>query len=207
MQFGKDLLSDYLKDRLNEREGHETWVRSAFAKAVKDIFCKTFGKDVEYLEKWKVSPDVPPDLDMTVRKALQFIGDGFRQIKGSIWIDLVFRDSQKNKILADGRYLNELKAVKEHGGFNILIVRPDKLNNDPNGSEAQVKPLVEYAMSIHNMKIWKYITPPYGMEYIDHIVYNDGTIEDLYYHIDNELVPRIEEFFNAQKRNDRKEKN
>lgn len=198
---GKDTLADYLQIRLNERraDSQPLWERSAFAKAVKDIFCSTFGKDMDYVEQWKPHADPPLDLDMSVRKSLQFIGDGFRTIKGSIWIDLMFRDKKGYKIISDVRYINELKAVKEHGGFNILIVRPDKLNNDSNGSEAQMRPLLEYALDLRDSECLGTCLPPAGMELIDLVVYNDGTIAELYQHADDVVVPAIEKFFKEKK--------
>lgn len=199
---GKDTLADYIQQRLNERieqrsDGSPLWRRSAFARAVKDIYCQVFDKDMAFVEEWKPQAVAPPGLDMTVRKSLQFIGDGFRQIKGSIWIDLMFRGNQGYKIISDVRYINELRAIKEHGGLNILIVRPDKINNDPNGSEAQMKPLLEYALAhreANELGLWP-PSPPPGMETIDLVVFNDGTIEDLHRHAEEVVIPAIERFF------------
>lgn len=82
-QHGKDTLADRLCERLNS-QSQSNWQRRAFAANVKRVFCETFGVDSAFVEKWKVRSDVPPGFDMPVRQALQFIGDGFRQIMGSI---------------------------------------------------------------------------------------------------------------------------
>lgn len=187
-QNGKDTLADYLRAKLNDRMGEEFWTRSAFAKAVKEIFCSTFNKDPYFVEKWKVREDAPPDLDKTVRQALQFIGDGFRQIKGSIWIDIMFRDKKTPRIVSDCRYVNELRAVKQHGGFVILVVRPDMINDDPNGSEAQMRPFAQYALDLSDER-------PEGWELVDMVVINNGDMQDLYKHIDDAVLPAVEAFF------------
>jgi hypothetical protein len=207
-QHGKDSLADYLHVKLNDRLAKRNpespvtpWTRSAFARAVKDIFCTTFGKDLAYVEQWKVSPQPPPDLDITVRKALQFIGDGFRQIKGSIWIDIMFRDKDAHKIISDVRYVNELQALHDHGGFNILVVHPDRINDDPNGSEAQMRPFADYALwrTGGGHSDVRSMNSPVGWPLVNSVIINDGTLVDLYRKADD-LIPRIERFFAAKER-------
>lgn len=204
LQFGKDTTADYLHTKLNERLGKDFWRRSAFAYNVKRIFNETFGKDNDYIEKWKVQKGVvPPDLDMEVRTALQYIGDGFRKIKSSIWIDLVFRDKSP-QILSDCRYLNELKAIDEHNGFSVLLVNPARLNSDPNGSEAEIRPLVVWAIENrwnaenhlrHVRLIPEEFNAPAAMKHVNYVLFNDGSKEELYSKISDKLVPDIEEHF------------
>lgn len=201
-QNGKDTLADYLQSQLNRGPGITYWKRTAFAKAVKDIYCKTFDKDYAFVEKWKVIDECPPGMDMTVRKALQFIGDGFRKIKASIWIDLMFRDSDA-KIVSDARYINELEAIKLHGGFNIVVARPDKLNNDPNGSEAQIRPLAEWAIRNKNMQHYPVsewidfddLQTPAEARFVDMILVNEGSLEDLYRQVNHIIIPNIHKYF------------
>jgi hypothetical protein len=161
---------------------------------------ETFDKDNDYIEKWKVVPEAPPDLDMPVRKALQFIGDGFRQIKASIWMDLVFRDSDPDTygVVSDARYINELARVKQEGGFTVLVVRPDQLNDDPNPSEAQIKPLILWAMknSLSGRLTNQDIGQPDGFKYVDYVLNNNGSVEDLYAEIDGSLTTAVSIFLN-----------
>lgn len=202
-QNGKDCLSDYLRVELNNRMAEDFWQRAAFAKNVKRIFCETFNKDMYFVEKWKVVNEAPPDLDMPVRKALQFIGDGFRLIKSTIWMDMLFRESDTPRIVSDARYINELRAIKMHGGFIVVIARPDKINDDPNGSEAEIRPVAEWAIrnkdkELLPVKDWVNFTDPLtpaAAEFVDRIVVNDGTVEDLYHKIKEYLVPAIEQYF------------
>lgn len=222
-QNGKDTLADKLCERMNlecnedsakkedyDESGTPTWKRAAFAVNVKRVFCETFAVDMAFVEEWKVKPEIPPGFDMPVRQALQFIGDGFRKIRGTIWLDLAFRDNTP-KIISDVRYINEFTRIKSEGGLNILIGRPDKLNNDPNGSEAQIRPFVDWALRAFSptskfidLRDVDYKTlkgllddatqPPEGMELFDVFIRNDGTIDDLYELIDQKLVPFVNQF-------------
>lgn len=232
-QQGKDTLADYLAFKLNEErlerrrreqllstkcslnlDGKSVfWERSAFARAVKQIYCETFDKDLDFVEFWKTNPEIPPGMDMTVRKALQLIGDGFRQIQRNIWIDLMFRDTSRPKIISDARYVNELTAIHEHGGFNVLVVHPDRINEDSNGSEAQMRPFARYALgSVGWSRRSKMENPtsddkspyadaerPEGWELVHWVIINDGTVEDLYRKADT-LIPMIHNFFESKER-------
>lgn len=212
-QMGKDTLADHLCPKLNLSGG--PWKRSAFASAVKKVFCETFGVDLAFVEKWKVIPEPPPGFSMPVRQALQFIGDGFRKIQPSIWLDLAFRNKETSTIISDVRYINEFTRVKKEGGLNIIVGRPNKLNYDSNDSEAQIRPYVSWLMSrfktteekcIDLRKFdWKdarrsVLQPPPDIELFDLFVLNDGTEEDLHTLIDEKVVPFCKEFvFNKEK--------
>ncbi len=210
LQNGKDTLADYLALQLNggykPLKGsiplEDSWVRAAFASNVKRIFMETFNKDAAYVEKWKVRPECPPDLDMPVRKALQFIGDGFRTILGTIWLDLVFRDTRQ-KIISDVRYINELAAVYANKGFNILIIHPDRVNDDPNGSEAQLRPLVDWALknreiAVSNLeqvkKNYQEYSAPEEIKYLNLIIFNDSNVYALCNKITDIVIPAIHNF-------------
>lgn len=196
---GKDVLSDYLAEKLNSKHRIQ-WKRSAFATAVKDVYMNAFGKDAEFIETWKRKQEVPPGMLMNVRKGLQFIGDGFRQIQGDIWIDIALRDESRNLIISDSRYINEGKAIKKKGGFMIVIYRPGFLNDDPNPSESQIKAIVDYFLknNIQEGPIKKTLNQPEELSYYDYFLINDGSLQDLYNKIDQKLIPYIEDFYYDQ---------
>lgn len=148
MQNGKDTAADYLKEKLPSVFG-EDFTRTAFAASVKRVYSETFNVPLSFIEEWKVKPECPPGFDMNVRQGLQFIGDGFRKIQGNIWIELAFRNRTDNIILSDARYINELKKIKSLDGLTILVWRPGFENNDPNGSESQIKPVVDWFKACH----------------------------------------------------------
>lgn len=212
-QHGKDTTADYLAAKMsdNPSDGPEivdlgiVWERTAFALNVKKVFCDTFDVDLEFVEKWKTIPEPPPGFDMPVRQALQFIGDGFRKIRGTIWLDLAFRDMTRPKIISDVRYRNEWLRIKAEKGLNLLVGRTDRLNDDPNGSEAQVRPYVEWCLNYYKGRNFvmfpgmgtdgKLIKgAPEHMLSFDLFVRNDGTTDELRATLKQNVIPFIKLF-------------
>jgi hypothetical protein len=193
---GKDVLADYLVERLNSVD--PGWNRSAFANAVKDIFCSSFGVDRQFIEDWKRNPEPPEGFLKNIRQSLQFIGDGFRQIRGNIWIEIALRDESKKLIISDSRYINEAKAVRAKGGVMVVLYRPGFMNDDPNPSEAQIKPIVEWCNNhLEDGPIFSQVGSdfPSDLQYYDLFIRNDGTIEQMYEKIDRIVVPYLKEKF------------
>jgi len=195
--MGKDVASDYLCAKLNDIGNSGLWVRSAFANAVKDVYCDAFDVDRDFIEQWKRNPEPPPGMLMNVRKSLQFIGDGFRQIKGDIWIEIALRDESKQMIISDSRYINEAKQAYRKNGLNVVLYRPGFLNDDPNPSEAQIRPIIEWCVKTQkegpivlteeNMSF-----APEGYSFYEYFLINDGSLEDLYSKIDRLLIPYVQ---------------
>lgn len=183
---GKDVAADYLGEKLG-------WDRDAFAKNVKRVYCETFDVDLDFVEEWKSNPEVPPGFDMNVRKGLQFIGDGFRKIQGNIWIELAFRNRTRPVIISDVRYVNELKKIRSVGGINVLIYRTGFLNDDPNGSEAQIRPFVEYFVDQGFEGVFRPESDVGEMNLVDVFLRNDGTLDDLYAKLDEIVLPYVHE--------------
>jgi hypothetical protein len=195
---GKDVLADYLAEKLG-------WSRIAFADAVKKVFMDTFDVDRIFIEKWKRNPEPPPGYLKNIRQSLQFIGDGFRTIRPEIWLETAFRQPG-DKIISDARYLNEVEFTKKQGGVTILVWRPGYENDDPNLSEAQIRPVVDYFSEAGvEGQIWPIDTPKReahehmrgkGPELFDLFIINDGSLEDLYQTADNLIIPYIEAHYN-----------
>jgi len=202
-QNGKDTISDYLRERLLQDEEFKVdFERAAFAKSVKRIYAETFDVSYDFIEEWKVKDEPPPGFDMNVRQSLQFIGDGFRKIKASIWIDLMFRN-HGHKIISDVRYLNEARRIVQEGGLNILVVHPDRVNDDPNGSEAQIRPYAVWCLenipvtgnaTVGLMQNCQNETLP-DLNLFQFFVRNDGSVQDLYSSVDSVLIPEIKRAF------------
>lgn len=205
-QNGKDTIADRVMAHMERStEGREQWKRTAFAAKVKQIFCETFNVDLDFVEKWKTVPEPPPGFDLPVRKSLQFIGDGFREIQPTVWLDQPFRDRSVPLIISDVRYVNEFVRVKAEGGLNILVVRPDRMNDDPNGSEAQIKPFANWLYNhfgkedklIFDLRKFNwnlYEDFPSLIQFIDVFVCNKSTKEDLLNSIDAHLMPIVRSF-------------
>lgn len=178
---GKDKASDHLAERLG-------FGRDAFAFGVKRVFCEYFGVDMDFVEKWKVVDEPPPGFLTSVRRALQLIGDGFRKIKDDVWIEALFRRSPDGVVVSDVRYRNELAAVRARGGVNLLIYRPGFLNDDPNGSEAQIRPFVEHFLSRGEEGR---VSGDGDFGLVDFFVVNDGGLDDFYGKLESLVVPHL----------------
>lgn len=202
MAVGKDTAADFIMGILNAQwadkypKKGEPWQKKSFAAAVKGIFCATFGVDIDFVEKWKRSPECPPGFDLPIRNSLQFIGDGFRTIQANIWVDILLKNLDSSIIISDGRYLNESKAVREHGGINILLYRPGYLNDDPNESERQLKKIIEWCLETKQKdgKInINFDNVPEGIDNYDLFLLNDGDVNQFYLKLNKILMPLIEE--------------
>ncbi len=182
---GKDTVADMIIPLLNQHmDENKAAVRKvAFAYNVKKIFCDYFDVDFNFIEQWKRNPEPPPGFLMTVRQSLQMIGDGFRQVKASVWIDKLINKAS-NVIITDGRYINEAHAIKQKGGINILVNRPSHRNDDQNGSEKTMGEVSDYFLDkgIEGLISDK----TYAM--FDYHLKNDGDIVNLEDKVANNLI-------------------
>lgn len=201
---GKDCVADYLAMNLG-------WERSAFAKNVKQVFMDTFDVSWDFVEEWKVKPDPPPGFKMPIRQGLQFIGDGFRKIQGNIWIELAFRRMTKPSIISDVRYINELSKINDVDGVSVLVYRPGYINDDPNGSEAEIRPIVEWFRDtgLEGNVVEQFLEQqcgplddfgdvlecctevPNDCLKVDLFIINDGKLDDLYDKCGNIIIPFV----------------
>jgi len=187
MRSGKNMTGEYLCEKIKFKP-------ASFANPVKKIFCDAFGVDIDFVEKWKVEQNFPPNFEKNVRQSLQFIGDGFRQIKSDVWIDYAIKNNPDYSCYMDGRYINELSKVRQQNGINILVWRPGYENNDPNQSEAQIRPIVEWFASKNIEGDVSGISKeqaPEGCQYINFFIMNNGTLENLYNKIDNLIISNL----------------
>ena len=202
---GKDVLADMVAEAFNRDlpvDDSVYWHRTAFAGAVKDIYCNAFGVDRDFIEKWKRHPEPPPGFLQTVRKSLQFIGDGFRQIQGDVWINIALR-GPRNVVISDGRYINEARAAHKLGGVNVLVWRPGFENNDPNLSEAQILPIIRWCLDtnqngpiVHSGDFD--VEPVEGTENYDYFFRNDVEMEQLRDKVKTELIPFLRDRYSGR---------
>ena len=124
---GKDTVADYLSK-------HHGFIRLSFAGKVKDVAHIVFGWDRELLEgltkesrAWRELVD--PYWGISPRVALQRIGtEMFRtHIHPDTWVKAVIRTIQatpeRNYVITDCRFENEVKALKDLGGKILYVSR------------------------------------------------------------------------------------
>ena len=196
---GKDTAADYLVNFHGFR-------RDSFANTLKDAVAHVFGWDRVMLEgRTKEAREWREQLDLwwserlnipvlTPRWVLQQWGTevcrhGFHD---DIWIASLenkLRTSRDNVVISDVRFPNEIRAIHNAGGLTVRIKRGDdpewydaavSVNRGPDGNAT-------WSLSkskIEQLKIHASETAWVGGK-IDHIVYNDSTIDELFNQIKN----------------------
>jgi hypothetical protein len=196
---GKDTAADYLVNFHGFR-------RDSFANTLKDAVANVFGWDRTLLEgrtkearEWREQVDTwwAERLNMphlTPRWILQYWGtevcrQGFHD---DIWIASVenkMRKTTDNIVISDVRFPNEIKAIHNAGGIVVRVQRGvmphwyDIAIQANKGVESAQKFLKKEG--IHASE-----TAWVGGK-IDHILYNDSSIDDLYNQIKNLVEDRL----------------
>ena len=136
-RVGKDTFSEYFQKYA--AEGKLDVKIYSFAKAVKQVVVDTFNIPMEIIEEYKIIDEPHPETQMPMRKMLQFIGDGFRKFKNTVWIEKVIEQINKDgpdiAVISDVRYENEACIIQSHGGLVILVHRKGTSVNDDHPSE------------------------------------------------------------------------
>jgi len=204
---GKDTAADYLVNF------HE-FRRDSFANTLKDAVSAVFGWDRTLLEgrtkearEWREQVDpwwaermgLP---DLTPRWILQYWGTDVcrKSFHDDIWIASLenkMRKTGDNIVISDVRFPNEIAAIHTSGGLVVRIKRGDdpewfssaeSYNRGPNGNTT-------WALSKSRLEKSRIHASEYSWVggKIDHVIYNDSTIDSLYsqvgslLNVDNEL--------------------
>ncbi len=190
---GKDTAADYLVNFHGFR-------RDSFANTLKDAVACVFGWDRTLLEgrtkearEWRerVDPWWAERLNMpnlTPRLMLQLWGtevcrNGFHD---DIWIASLenkMRKTTDNIVISDVRFPNEIKAIHNAGGIVVRIKRgldPDWYEDavNANAGSQNMSWLISKSR-LEKLGIHASETAWVGGD-IDHIVYNDSTIDELF---------------------------
>lgn len=145
---GKDTLSDYLVEKYN-------FIKYSYATPLKDA-CKTLflltdeqlydqNKKEEIDERWGISP----------RQMFQIVGtDFFREkINENFWIQhfqyWYSMNKNKNIVIADCRFQNEIDTIKKLNGITIKLVRTTNFV-DSHISESGINSLSNFDYIIDN---------------------------------------------------------
>lgn len=193
---GKDTIADYLVNF------HE-FRRESFANTLKDAVSSVFGWDRTMLEgrtkearEWREEVDHwwADRLDMptlTPRWVLQYWGTevcrkGFHD---DIWIASLenkLRNSRDHVVISDCRFPNEISSIRNAGG-KIVWVRRGEL---PDWYDIAIEANKNNNVAIQELKLKKIHaseTAWIGTEF-DEIIYNDGSINDLYQQVEELVV-------------------
>lgn len=136
-----------------------------FADLLKEVAQTMLNMPFEDFNLQEVKQQYLEWLGMTVREFLQKLGTAVRnEIDPDFWVKALFNAYVKNIIIADVRFPNEAKAVKDAGGLLIRINRPGA----GAGNHISETALDDY-------------------KDFDYIINNEGTLKDLFYKVKNVL--------------------
>lgn len=186
---GKDTFSDYII----EKHG---FIKYSFADPLKKGLQHFFNLTDEQLYDPKLKEMIDPRWGVSPRQLFQVIGTDVFQyslkkflpkinsddtrthwvILFKQWYEKLLNENQKqnpnpnpNVIIADGRFIHEIEEIRKMGGKIIKVIRPVFDNNkDMHKSEMEMDEI--------------------PTEYIDNIIYNQGTLEDFYEQIDKIVI-------------------
>lgn len=191
---GKDTAANYLVNEFN-------FEKDSFAKTLKDILSVMFNWDRSLLEgdstearNWRNKTDVwwskKLGIDnFTPRYAMQHIGTNvFRNnFHTDIWVSTLenrLKNSNKNIVVSDVRFLNEIRTIKNLGGKIFRISRGNEpewfqcANLANSGNEESLIKMKEY--NIHSSE-WSWIFS----DHFDATIYNNKDINSLKENIKN----------------------
>jgi len=183
---GKGTVGDILSDI-----GFE---KISFASHLKDVTSVMFGWDRNLLEgdtnesrefREEVDPFWSDKLErkFTPRLALQLMGTevGRNVFGANFWIHSLenkIKDVSKHYVVTDVRFQNEIDWIRKQKGI-LIEIRRDKLpswyniaDKANNGCQHSISVMKD--IEIHESE-WKWI----NKQNVDHVVRNDGTLEDL----------------------------
>lgn len=196
---GKDTIADYLIT-------HKGFRRMSFAGPLKDAVSSIFGWDRQMLEgttkesrKWRDQVDtwwanrlgIP---HLTPRWVLQQWGTevGRKAFHDDIWIasieNKLIKLTSENIVISDCRFINELKSIKNVGGYTIRVERGQKpiwydhaiiYNSGPMHPSYK-----EAEKFLKEQKIHASEYSSVGLDY-DFNIDNNGSLADLYSQIDS----------------------
>lgn len=200
---GKDTAADYLVNF------HE-FRRDSFANTLKDAVAAVFGWDRTLLEgrtkearEWReqVDPWWAKRLGMptlTPRWVLQYWGTDVcrNHFHDDIWIASLenkMRKTTDNIVISDVRFPNEIKAIHNSGGLVVRIKRgpePDWFQDALNFNAGPKT--IGWALGKERLQRAGIHASEYSWVggNIDHVVYNDSTIDDLFSQIKNLVSDR-----------------
>jgi hypothetical protein len=161
---GKDAFAEFLAEALIEKTGN-TYVMMAYAHELKSMVQREFdlswdqlwGDEKESKDKrYRKLTDKDEEVYWTGREIMQAFGEFYRSIDNDFWVKKLFSVMEENEykdvLITDCRYPNEIKPIKERGGYHIRITREGKgeIHGSEHSSETSLDDGFEVDISVGN---------------------------------------------------------
>lgn len=159
-QVGKDTLANLIcRNSLATDLGFIE--KCSFAQPLYDMAERYFFDDgfrnKDYYDQFPLEKEIPlKKLNLTPRQILISLGQSMRAISPTFWIDQVPLD--RNIVIPDLRFPNEVEFVKKHGGIVIKVERPGIEDSNDLADSA----LADYTG-------WDYVVQNTGLDELDKI--------------------------------------
>jgi len=138
---GKTTVADFIKEIVTDTEVQKWSFATSLKQIAKDIFDWNGDKDI-YYENIQVSdrtyPLIPIPIPDRGRQLLINIGGYFRNIRQSVWVDLIMKKiSEYDRIhlekdnihcIDDLRFLNEISVVKKYNKCITIRIKRDSVS-------------------------------------------------------------------------------
>ena len=156
----------------------------ALGNMVKETLQDMYAIDRQFIETWKRSAHNPPGFDCSMRTMLQSVGQTYRNIKSSTWIDRLMESVAKdndNVIVTDVRYQNEMERLRNAGFTSVLVFRSAYFKPDAkHESEQYIIPALTWLSenttnNLTAISTMDTTTAPSSVSYFDYFLRNEGT--------------------------------
>ena len=152
--------------------------KRAFAAPLKSLLASLFDVPHEELDAWKRSHVRHPRLKVTVREALQILGDGFRSIQEDVWVNQAPIHPHTRAVFSDVVHVNEASRITANGGVVILIAHHTGAADPPSPFLAAIDHLLQHTRGSPVRVVYR----PGMPEMTQHVTWflrNDGSRSDL----------------------------
>ena len=174
-RVGKDTTGGIFKEELL-KAGKGEFQLMEYSRVLKECLTRDFnlsheqlyGDLKEVVDERYTKQNTDPVEYWTPREILQEYGETMRSIDIDFWVNNAFKNEHKNIILTDVRHKNEVKAVKDRGGYFIRIHRDHDI--EVHGTDHISETVLDFIDNDGNIgSIYK---PDFEIE-------NNGSIKDL----------------------------
>ncbi len=158
---GKNELASIIK---NEFPQYRFQIH-AFADKLKHITSEITGSPLDDFYTQEGKNIYLEDFNATNGEMLQKVGTALKVVDENIWVKHLMKkyDSDKNWIICDLRYYNELEACREKGGILVNI------QGDPRGTRAKSKRDLNHSSETELSTFTEW----------DYVIDNNGSLDDL----------------------------
>ncbi len=189
---GKDTTGGIFKEELL-KAGKGEYYLMEYSRVLKECLARDFnlsheqlyGDLKEVVDERYTKQNTEPIEYWTPREILQAYGEGMRAIDIDFWVNNAFKNRHENMILTDVRHKNEVKAIKDRGGYVIRIHRDH--NIEVHGTNHISETMLDFIDNDDNIgSIYK---PDFEIE-------NNNSIKDLTNAVRDIilLIDKLEEF-------------